>query len=97
MHPLTEPQKKALTILKDTSFQKIISAREFAEQMWSDTETNMFTSSKNQGNGACRGKAAWLCAGSYLGKLIKKGWVYASDTTGQYGYCITNEGKKLLN
>lgn len=96
--PLTIAQQKALTILSNTSRTNTISARMFAEKMWGDTQTNMFTSSKNQGNGACRGKAAWLCAGSYLGKLIKKGWVIALDEiTGKYGFCITKEGTEALN
>lgn len=70
---MTETQFKALTILKDTTWGKGYSAAGFAEKMWPDS--NMHKSSKNTGNGSCRGKAAWLCGGSYLAKLRKKGWI----------------------
>ncbi len=91
--PLTPAQVKALTILCNNS-SVATSASKFAELMWGDTNTNMFTSSKNQGNGACRGKAAWLCGGSYLGRLRKKGWV--RHNIKENGYTITGEGIKIL-
>ena len=34
----------------------------------------------NQGNGSTRGKAAWLCGGSYLGRLSKAGLVSINKT-----------------
>lgn len=92
---LTGSQHKALTVLKDTGIFNTVSAKEFAEKMWGDTDTRMFKKVSNTGNGACSGKAAWLCAGSYLAKLIKKGWVdHKFDPN---GYFITQEGKKLIN
>lgn len=44
--------------------------RDVAEYLWPDS--NMHTKSSNSGtNGSCRGKAAWLCAGSYMAKLSR--------------------------
>lgn len=92
---LTKAQFKALGILCNTAYFNEMSARNFAEAMWGDTDTNMFKSVKNTGNGACSGKAAWLCAGSYLGRLRKKGWIYSTiDPTGYY---ITTEGKRIYD
>jgi hypothetical protein len=88
---LTEAQAKALTILKDARYDKGMSCRWFALLMWPDS--NMHTTSKNTGNGSCAGKAAWLCAGSYLAKLRKKGWVSNHDHTGWY---LTGDGKEQL-
>lgn len=91
---LTVAQQKALTILKDTDMFKGMSASQFADRMWGDTDTTMFTSVSNTGNGATTGKAAWLCAGSYMGKLIKKGWV--EHTHNFRGYYLTPKGKSLI-
>lgn len=91
---LTPAQKKALEILKDTSYSKQMSPVTFAEKMWGGTDTLMFTKVKNSGNGACTGKGSWLCAGSYMGRLRKKGWVYVEYAP--TGYYITFEGKKQL-
>ena len=53
----------------------------------------MHTKVSNQGNGATSGKAAWLCAGSYLAKLEKLGLV----SRGHDGYkYISQEGKSRL-
>jgi len=91
---LTAFQIKALTFLSKTSWDKRTSAAGFAEAMWKDTDTSMFSSSKNTGNGATRGKAAWLCGGSYLRKLIQKGWVWWDDHP--TGYYITEKGRRIL-
>lgn len=91
---LTNSQRKALEILKDSLSGESLSARGFADKMWSDTETNMFSSSKNTGNGACRGKAAWLCAGSYMAKLHKLGWVAVRYNPTNYR--ITQKGIDVL-
>lgn len=90
---LTTPQLKALIIMKNTSWEKTFSAAGFAKQMWVDS--NMHTTSKNTGHGACTGKAAWLCGGSYLQKLRKKGWICV---TGEYlnEFYISLEGRKIL-
>ncbi len=92
---ITENQKKALIFLQHTGFDKPMAAREFALKMW--PKSNMHTTSKNQGNGATRGKAAWLCGGSYLAKLQKKGLVSnRSYSKTHYGYFITAEGLNIV-
>ena len=62
----------------------------------------MHTKTSNQGNGACRGKAGWLCGGSYIGKLKKRG--LAKDVIWKDGhwlqnscYDITKKGIEVLN
>lgn len=85
---LTPTQKKALIIVRDTPG---IVAAQIAKKLWPDS--SMHTSSKNQGNGACYGKAAWLCGGSYMGKLSKKGWV-RYDFPGN-GYKLTSKGREI--
>lgn len=91
---LTESQIKALTILKDTGYMKPVSARYIADKMWGETHIGLFTKHSNQGNGACVGKAAWLCAGSYMGRLRKKGWVDVRYNPSRY--YLTDKGKKVL-
>jgi hypothetical protein len=93
---LTPSQYKALGILRDTGYDNRYSAKRFAEAMWKGTKTNMFTSSKNTGNGSTKGKAAWLCGGSYLCKLAKKGWVY-HDYWPNNTFWITTEGKRVFD
>lgn len=66
-----------------------MSAHEFATQMWEDSD--MHKRVKNTGNGACAGKGAWLCAGSYLAKLIKYGWV---EKSGNWLFHITVRGEE---
>lgn len=88
---LTEAQHKALNILKVTDYDKGMYCRKFAQLMWPDSA--MHRTSKNTGNGACCGKAAWLCAGSYLAKLRKKGW---ANDHGHNGWYLTADGKEIL-
>lgn len=66
---------KALTILRD---QQPDNAALFAKLMWPDSY--MHTKHSNQGRGATIGKAAWLCGGSYLGRLQKAGLIKVSYT-----------------
>lgn len=82
---ITEIQYKALCLVRDNPG---IQARYFARYMWPDS--GMHTKSSNQGNGACHGKAAWLCGGSFLGKLRKKG--YLKNLSNE----ITSEGKEAI-
>ena len=56
----------------------------------------MHTRISNQGNGACHGKAAWLCAGSYIGRLKKMGLVSHSIMSGQE-YRITEKGIEAID
>src|SRR5687767_10596445 len=91
---LTDTQRKALEWLRD--HPQGVKAAEIAWVLWPDSIMHRKTS--NQGNGACRGKAAWLCGGSYLGKLAKKGLVRWSSTreVNSGAYYLTDEGAKAL-
>jgi hypothetical protein len=79
---LTETQKRALTIIRDCPG---IGAREFFKRMWPDSPH-----AKGRGTGAQK------AGGSYVGKLVKLGWV---KRLGQYctEYYLTEEGKKVLD
>lgn len=83
---------KALQLIYRTSRDSkwIKSAKEFASLMWGDdpTKEHLFNSLSNQGNGACMGKKAWLQAGSFLGKLRKRGYI----TRTSVGYMLRLQG-----
>lgn len=68
---MTPTQEKALKFIRDNPG---VQAAKIAEHLWPDSL--MHRRQYNTGNGACVGKGAWLCGGSYVGKLIKKGWVW---------------------
>jgi len=94
---MSESQIKALNILLE---HPKINAAAFAKFMWADS--NMHKKVSNQGHGATRGKAAWLCGGSYMGKLKKKGLV-RDVRYDDYGYILltscyelTEKGKELI-
>lgn len=71
MKKLTEFQIKALKAIYD---QPGIRANQLSKILWPDSIAHR--RSYNTGvSGACRGKGAWLMAGSHMGKLIKKGLV----------------------
>ena len=90
---LTVVQIKALRIIRDNPE---IRAAYFAELMWPDS--NMHRKVSNQGHGACRGKAAWLCGGSYMGKLRNKGLIKYYNFEGySWTYRLTSKAKKLLD
>lgn len=86
---MTPFQKKALETLRD---HPGITAGKFAEKMWPDNLMHVRIS--NGGHGAQSGKAGWLCGGSYLGKLRKKGWC-RSGPRGR-GYQLSHEGIRQL-
>lgn len=90
--PLTDSQYRALEILN----KRPLRPKEFGWAMWPDSK--MHTKVSNTGNGACQGKAGWLCAGSYLAKLANKGYIKRlwDCTGGLSGYAITAEGKEEL-
>ena len=67
---MTPTQAATLTLIRDIPD---IQAGRIAEKLWPDSL--MHKRHYNTGHGACVGKGAWLFAGSYVGKLIKKGWV----------------------
>ena len=86
---MTSFQRKALeTIFNHPG----ITAKQFALFMWPDS--NMHTKTSNQGNGACHGKAAWLCGGSHLGKLRAKGLIKHDIING--GDKLTEKGLELI-
>ena len=70
---LTDKQYKALKVLSE---HPGLTARSFAVRYYDGPDHEyLFTAVSNQGNGACAGKKAWLCAGSLLGMLKKAGFV----------------------
>jgi len=89
--PLTPPAIKALTIVKDRPF---ITPTEFSYFMWPDSD--MHTKTSNQGRGACTGKAAWMCAGGYLGKLLHRGLLQVRYVGDSPRYYLSREGEKAL-
>lgn len=91
---LTPKQAKALAVLRD---HPGITANGFATLYFTDpSQESLFTAVSNQGNGACAGKKAWLCAGSLLGKLAKKGLVRRDYGSGTGRFYLTNEGENKL-
>lgn len=86
---LTPFKAKALQVLLE---HPNIRASAFAELLW--PESYMHRKVSNQGNGATHGKAAWLCAGSYLGKLRKQFLVRWNHETN--GYSLTAKGELTL-
>ena len=99
---ITEKTYKALKILAPTiDFSVVMSAIVFAQKFWgNDPEKQyLFTAVSNGGHGAASSKKAWLCAGSYLSKLAKKGLVKWHPSVKGYhgtGYAITYEGLKAM-
>ena len=92
---ISTKQVKALTILRDNPN---ITANRFAYLYFNGTEKKyLLTSISNQGNGACPGKKAWLCAGSYLGKLARLGYVQKKTYSGPTRFSITEKGEKELS
>lgn len=86
---MTKKTYKALCLVKKA---KRVSAKQFALLMWPDSK--MHTKVSNQGNGSCRGKAAWLAGGAYLRKLEKKGLVKWSVI--EEGFILTGNGLKEI-
>ncbi len=84
--------KITIKALKIIASMENVSARGFAEKMWPGA--NMHIKVSNQGHGATRGKAAWLCGGSYLGKLSKMGLIRHSVYLESYK--LTKEGELLI-
>lgn len=92
---LTPGQTKALDILRR---HPDITANFFAALYFDGpSHEYLFTAVSNQGNGARAGKKAWLCAGSLLGKLTKKGLVWRRFLDdGKTVFCLTDKGRKAL-
>lgn len=91
---ISAKQVKALTILRDNPN---ITANRFAYLYFTGTDKEyLLTSVSNQGNGACPGKKAWLCAGSFLGKLARLGYVQKKTNSSPTRFSITEKGQKEL-
>ena len=91
---LTDKQAKAIRILTEHPY---ITARQFAEHYFDAPEKKyLFTAVSNQGNGACAGKKAWLCAGSLLGKLSKQLYVDVTKWNEPRKFFVTAVGRIML-
>ena len=85
--------KTTIKALKIIDTLELGTASEFARKMWPDS--NMHVKVSNQGHGATAGKAAWLCGGSYLGRLAKMGLVRYS--TALEKHILTQKGRDLIS
>jgi hypothetical protein len=83
---LTKFQRNALILIRDNPG---ITARHFAESMWSKSRMH-------EKNEMIHGRSANLCAGSHLGKLRKKGWVDIFCVLGYNTYQLTEFGEEIL-
>lgn len=92
-------KRKTYLILKAIepgTYDRGISAKAIAFTLWGDDPDHdyLFSACSNQGYGSCRGKKAWLCAGSLVGKLRKAGLVdYDRQCT---GYVLKKAGRQAL-
>ena len=96
---ITPKTRRALTILADAKDPlRGMTANTFAAQYYAGTDKEyLLTAVSNQGEGACTGKKAWLCAGSYLARLVKQGFVYRRLTRdGLTLFSITEKGREAL-
>ena len=87
---------KALSILNE---HPDIPAKAFAHFYFNEPEYQyLFTASSKNGKGNSRGKKAWLCAGSLLGRLVKKGYVERTfHKDGSVRFKLTNKGLQYLS
>lgn len=93
---MTEKEYKILKAIERGTYDRGINAKAIAWTLWGDDPEHdyLFFVCSNQGNGACRGKKAWLCAGSLVGKLRKRGLVdYDRQCT---GYVLRPAGRQAL-
>lgn len=93
---ITEKVYKTLKAIEPGSYDHGINAKTVAYALWHDDPDHeyLFSACSNQGNGACRGKKAWLCAGSLIGKLRRAGYVdYDRAST---GYLLKKPGRQAI-
>ena len=94
MTMLIPKQRKALAVL---DANPRITASRFAQLYFDEPEHDyLHAAVSNQGNGACAGKKAWLCAGSLLGRLSKKDFVLKKTYMNPTRYSLTEKGRKEL-
>lgn len=94
---INEKTYKALKAVEKGTLSRGINAKAVALTIWgNDPEKSyLFTAKSNQGKGACRGKRAWLCAGAYMCRLMKKSLVrHDREFTGYY---LTSAGRAAIN
>lgn len=84
----------ALSILVEHPW---LTASAFAQHFW-PRDAIVHRRVSNTGNGATRGKVAWLCAGSYLAKLVKSGYIKrVLDDNGVTAlFSLTSKGRSHL-
>lgn len=91
---ISKKQAKALRVLTEHPY---ITAGDFALRYYDQPEQEyLFTAVSNQGNGACAGKKAWLCAGSFLGKLCKQQLVATTNYDNPRKFYVTAVGRIAL-
>jgi len=94
---LTESQRKALIILKDTeAYRKGMTATQFATKMWADSSKWNNHPTRN----SIKGQGMWLCAGSYLTKLKNLGltnFYYEDKDSYMKLHYITAKGFGLIS
>lgn len=96
--PLTEAQKRALTIVRDyhEKHRHPIRPTEFSKLMWPDSEGH-HRHTKCGPSGVSHGGGMRLAAGGYLGKLRKAGLVtYTWSRYDGNGYVLSKDGKEAL-
>ena len=71
-----------------------MSARDFARKMWADSPA--WSRVYNIGHGATSGKGMWLCGGSYLAKLKKRGLADEIYSHGYWRWMISEKGRQVL-
>lgn len=88
---LSDRQKEAIRIIQENPG---ITARRFGELFWPDHVSQRKAS--NNSYGCQYGKAGWLMAGSYLGKLRKKGIIRNGFALiSESGFHLTSKGEVL--
>ena len=97
---MTPFEKKALTFLQNA---QPATALQVAEYLWPDSPSHKHWSfaGTGAGNGIApvprKGVGAWLCAGRYMAKLCKKGWVdFDIGPSGGRLYRLSPEGRSAL-
>jgi predicted metal-binding transcription factor (methanogenesis marker protein 9) len=98
---ITPKARRALEILA-TAGEPLrghgMTANTFDTQYYAGTKNEyLLTAVSNQGEGACAGKKAWLCAGSYLCRLAKQGLVYRHMMRdGKVLFFLSEKGREAL-
>jgi uncharacterized protein YjhX (UPF0386 family) len=91
MTALTGPQRRALETIARVG--AITSAKQFARLMWPDSDG--WTTLVGHGHGVARGGQMPSTAGSFLSRLVRKGWV--TGIGGDHPYRLTAAGIAALD